>query len=126
MLTFYKDMKKTVVFYRTKKDECPVQEFLDSLPGKVAQKVLWVLNLLEELDTVPSSYFKKLVNTDEIWECRIQAGSNTYRILCFQENNSIVVLTHGFAKKTQKTPQSEIDRAEEYRKDYLRRKHERY
>jgi len=33
----------------------------------------------------------------------------------------VVVLTHGFIKKTQKTPKQEIERAEKYRLDYLRR-----
>ncbi|MBI4655065.1 MAG: type II toxin-antitoxin system RelE/ParE family toxin [Nitrospirae bacterium] len=105
---------------------CPIQNFLDSLPSKVAQKVTWVLNLLEDLDLVPSSYFKKLVGTEEIWECRIQFGSNTYRIFCFFSDNSVVVLTHGFIKKSQKTPKSEIEKAESYRKDFLKRrsKHE--
>jgi hypothetical protein len=58
----------------------PVQESIDSLPGKIAQKIVWVLKLLEDLEMVPSSYFKKLVGTEEIWECRIQFGSNAYRI----------------------------------------------
>ena len=95
-----------------------MQGFLDSLPGKVAQKIVWVLKLLEDLDVVPSSYFKKLVGTDEIWECRIQFGSNAYRLLCFFLDRSIVVLTHGFVKKSQKTPVREIERAEAYRRDF--------
>ena len=61
-------MVKTVVFYKTADGKCPIQDFLDSLPGKAAQKVTWVLNLLEDLDIVPSSYFKKLVGTEEIWD----------------------------------------------------------
>ena len=116
---------KTVIFYRTVDGKCPVQEFLESLSGKVAQKVTWVLSLIEDLDVVPSTYFKKLVNSDEIWECRIQLGSNAYRIFCFFDGNSVVVLTHGLIKKTQKTPQREIDRAEAYRRDYLQRRPKR-
>ena len=84
-----------------------------------------VLNLIEDLDIVPSPYFKKLVSTEEIWECRIQVGSNAYRIFCFFDGNSVVVLTHGLIKKTQKTPQQEIDRAEAYRRDYLQRRTKR-
>lgn len=115
-------MKRTIAFYKTADGKCPVQDFLDSLSGKVAQKVTWVLNLLEDLDVVPSSYFKKLVGTEEIWECRIQFGSNAYRIFCFFADNSEVMLTHGFIKKSQKTPKSEIDRAEAYRRDFLNRR----
>lgn len=119
-------MGKTVIFYRTADGKCPIQDFIDSLSGKVAQKVTWVLNLLEDLDIVPSTYFKKLVGTEDIWECRIKFGSNAYRIFCFFVDNSIVVLTHGFIKKTQKTHRSQIKKAEAYRKDFLkrRRKHE--
>ncbi len=119
-------MERSVIFYRTTNGKCPIQDFLDSLSGKVAQKVTWVLKLLEDLDTVPSTYFKKLTGTEEIWECRVTFGSNAYRIFCFFAGNSVVVLTHGFAKKSQKTPKAEIEKAESYRKDYLlrRKKHE--
>ncbi len=115
-------MGRTVAFYRTAEGKCPVQDFLDSLPGEAAQKVAWVLSLLEDLDVVPSSYFKKLVGTEEIWECRIRLGSNAYRIFCFFVDNSVVVLTHGFAKKSQKAPRAEIARAEAYRRDFLKRR----
>ena len=98
-----------------------MQEFLDSMSGKAAQKIVWVLRLLEEMDTLPASYFKKLAGTEGIWECRIQFGSNAYRIFCFFLN-STVVLTHGFVKKSQKTPAREIDRAEAYRRDFFRRR----
>jgi len=114
-------VNRTVIFYRTVDGKCPVQEFIDSLPGKVAQKIVWVLKLLEDLEIVPSSYFKKLVGTEEIWECRIQFGSNTYRIFCFFIDNS-VILIHGFVKKSQKTPAGEIERAEAYRRDFFKRR----
>ena len=115
-------MGKTVIFYRTADGECPVQEFLDSLSGKAAQKVTWVLNLIEDLDIVPSTYFKKLTGAEEIWECRMQLGSDAYRIFCFFAGHSVVVLTHGLIKKTQKTPQKQIERAAAYRRDYLQRR----
>jgi phage-related protein len=91
------------------------------LPGRVTQKIVWVLRLLEDMDIVPASYFKKLAGTEDIWECRIQFGSNAYRIFCFFLNNS-VLLTHGFVKKSQKTPAGEIERAEAYRRDFFKRK----
>ncbi|MHB1680841.1 MAG: type II toxin-antitoxin system RelE/ParE family toxin [bacterium] len=114
-------MRRTVIFYKTQEGRCPVKEFLDSLGGKVAQKIVWVLNLLEDLDNIPSLYFKKLTGSDGIWECRIKYGSNIYRIFCFMLDNSSVVLTHGFIKKTQKTPASEIERAEKYKSDFIKR-----
>lgn len=115
-------MRRTIIFYETADRKCPVRDFFDSLSGKTAQKVTWVLKLLEDLDTIPSTYFKKLVGSEEIWECRIQFGSNAYRIFCFFMANSVVVLTHGLTKKSQKTPKNEIEKAEAYRRDFLKRR----
>ena len=71
---------------------------------------------------MPTTYLKKLVNTDDIWEVRVQISGNIFRLLGFFENDSLVVLNHGFQKKTQKTPSKEINVAERRKKDYLRRK----
>jgi len=51
---------------------------------------------------VPVQYFKKLVNTDDIWEVRVQVGNNIFRILGFLDDERLVVLNHAFQKKTQK------------------------
>jgi phage-related protein len=51
----------------------------------------------------------------------VQLGSNAYRFLAFFSKNSVIVLTHGFSKKSQKTPRNEIERAEAYKKDSMRR-----
>ncbi len=115
-------MIRTVKFYKASDGYCPVQEFIESLSGKAAQKVTWTLALLEELDVLPSTYFKKLVDSDGIWEVRISSGSNIYRFFCFFTGNAVVILTHGLVKKTQKTPPSEIVRAEAYKQDYLSRR----
>lgn len=113
---------KTVNFYTTEDGKCPVTDFLDSLTSKQAQKVTWVLQLVEELDIIPVTYLKKLVNTEEIWEVRAQAGNNIFRLLGFFDGDNLVVLNHGFQKKTQKTPSKDIKLAEQRRKDYLLRK----
>jgi hypothetical protein len=49
-------MGRRIVFYRTKDGRCPVEEFLDRLPSKDAQKVAWVLRLIEDLDRIPAQY----------------------------------------------------------------------
>jgi len=114
-------MRREILLYTTIDGRCPVKEFLDSLPKKVFQKISWVLNLISEIAIIPTLYFKKLKDTDNIWECRIKSGSDIYRIFCFFHKDSIIVLTHGFMKKTQKTPRNEINRAEEYKRDFERR-----
>lgn len=113
---------REVIFYMTASGKCPVEEFLDSLTGKQADKVTWTLSLVEELQIVPKQYFKKLIGTDNIWEVRVELGTDIFRLLGFFDSGSIVILTNGFAKKTQKTPLNEIVVAEERKKDYLTRK----
>jgi len=68
-----------VEFLRTSDGKCPVEDFLDDLSAKDAQKVLWVLRLIENVERVPATYLKKLVGTEEIWEVRIQVTRQTYR-----------------------------------------------
>lgn len=113
---------RTVNFYRTESGACPIEEFLDSLSGKQAQKVIWVLRLIEELDIVPSQYLKKLVNTEDIWEVRVQFGGNIFRLLGFFEGSTLLILANGFAKKSQKTPRQEINLATQRKSEYLSRK----
>lgn len=113
---------REIEFYRTDIGKCPIEEFLDSLTGKQAQKIAWVLQLIEELDIVPQTYLKKLVNSDGIWEVRVQVSGNIFRLFGFFVDDNLVVLNHGFQKKTQKTRSKEIKIAESRKKDYLRRK----
>ena len=114
-------MEREIILYITQDGKCPVKEFLDSLPRKIFQKISWVLQLISEIDRIPTTYLKKLKDTDNIWECRIKFGSDICRLFCFFHNGSIIVLTHGFMKKSQKIPKSEIGRAEQYKRDYERR-----
>ena len=113
-------MRREVFFYRTETGDCPVEDFLDSLPSKVAQKVTWVLKVIEELERIPKNYFKKLEST-EIYECRITFAGDIYRILGFFHGGNFVVLTNGFQKKTQKTPKEEIELCIKRMKEFLTR-----
>jgi len=114
---------REIIFYRTESDKCPVKEFLDSLNGRQAQKVVWVLKLIEELIAVPKQYFKKLIDSDELWEIRVQFEGNIFRILGFFDGRNVLILNHGFRKKSQKTPQREIELSKQRKKDYFRSKH---
>ena len=113
---------REIQFYRTAGGECPVEEFLDSLGPKQAQKVAWTLQLVRELPMVPKQYFKKLDGPDDLWEVRAEFGGDAFRLLGFWDAGSLVVLTNGFAKKTQKTPAREIELAEQRKRDHLNRK----
>ena len=112
---------REILFYKTESGECPIEDFLNSLDGKQAQKVAWVMQVVEALDKVPTTYLKKLTNTDDIWEIRVQIGGNIFRFLGFFDKGKFIVLTNGFQKKTQKTPKSEILLSEQRKQDYLAR-----
>ena len=114
---------KTIHFYRSASGHCPVEEFLDTLTDKQAQKATWTLQLIEDLPVVPAQYFKKLINTDDIWEVRVSSGNTIFRLLGFFEGDDAVILNHAFTKKTQKTPKKHIVLAEKRKADYLNRKY---
>ena len=113
---------REIIFYKTESGESPIEKFLDALSAKETKKVTWVLQIVETMNIVPVQYFKKLDGTDEIWEVRIDFGGNTFRLFGFFDKGDLIILTNGFAKKTQKVPASEINLAEQRKKDYLNRK----
>ncbi len=115
-------MNRTIIYYKKENGKSPVKEYIDSLDLKSQEKILWTLRLLKEIDFLKEPYFKKMQNTDDIWECRIKQGSNAYRLFFFFDKGTIIILTNGFSKKTQKTPPSEIEIAEKYKTDYYKRK----
>ena len=116
---------REIHFYRNASGDCPVEEFLDQLGPKQVQKIAWVLRLVKELLLVPRQYFKKLESTDDLWEVRTEFGGDAFRLLGFWDTGRLIILTNGFAKKTQKTPQREIELAAQRKLDYLNRKAKR-
>ncbi|MEX0856714.1 MAG: type II toxin-antitoxin system RelE/ParE family toxin [Balneolaceae bacterium] len=103
---------RVIKFYRTETGNCPVEEFLQSLSDKQSKKVAWTLRVVRDLEQVPTQYLKKLKSTDDIWEVRATLGNNTFRLLGFFDGPKLIVLTSGFAKKTNKVPKQEIETAE--------------
>lgn len=96
-------------------------QFIESLPEKVQDKIAY--NISKSRYFMDKDLFKKLEGT-EIWEFRTQYQRMTYRLLAFwdSEIKSLVVATHGFIKKTQKTPEQEKSKAEALRKQYFDQK----
>lgn len=87
------------------------EDFLQSQPEKVQNKIFKIIESIETLERVPSNYLKFIVGTDGLYEARIQLGSNIWRVFCFFDGDKLVVLMNGFQKKTQKTPKIEIEKA---------------
>ena len=113
---------KQIAFYKALSGRSPVEAFLETLSDKQFTKIAWVLKLVRQMDSVPVNYFKKLVNTDDLWEIRVDFGRDTFRLLGFFDGKELIVLTNSFQKKSQKTPLKEIRLAESRKSDYLRRK----
>jgi phage-related protein len=94
-------------------------QFLTELAPKVREKILYTIKLAQLKQD--RDLFKKL--TDSIWEFRTQLGGNSYRMLAFwdktRSSDTLVVATHGFVKKSEKTPKGEIRKAEKSRERYF-------
>ena len=82
----------------------------------------WVLRLVRDLKDIPTTYFKKLININDIWEVKVQMGRNIFRFLGFYDGPQLIILTNGFQKKSQKTPKRKIELAKNRKKSYLKRR----
>ncbi|NQX80479.1 MAG: type II toxin-antitoxin system RelE/ParE family toxin [Flavobacteriaceae bacterium] len=105
--------KRRLYFYKSY-----FEKFFDSQTDKVKKKIIWTLRVIEEIDRVPEIYMKHLTNTIGIYEIRVQVGNNIFRIFCFFDLDNIIVIGHGFQKKTQKTPNKQIEKAKQIKKEY--------
>jgi phage-related protein len=94
-------------------------EFIDSLDQKVKDKIIYNINKARFSND--NELFKKL--NDEIWEFRTLFNKTHYRLFAFWDkselSNTVVISTHGLIKKTDKTPKSDLDKAERLRKLYF-------
>lgn len=104
---------RQVVFYQDYFE----QFFLLQKP-KVKEKILWTLELIEDLLMVPETYLKHIENANGLYEVRVQSSSNIFRIFCFFDEDWVVVIINGFQKKQQKTPAKEIGKALKIKEAY--------
>ena len=97
----------------------PAKVFLDDLDDKTREKILF--NIWKSRDINDPELFKKL--SGDIWEFRTRFKSRQIRLLAFWDEfgskRTLVIATHGFIKKTQKTPIREIEKAIQLRREYL-------
>ena len=98
------------------------QNFIESLPQAVSYKIFYNIKRVVGGER-NKELFKKLENT-EIWEFRTLYNKVAYRLFAFWDNDeeTLVIATHGIIKKTQKTPRKEIVKAETIRKEYFKNK----
>jgi phage-related protein len=106
-----------IEYFQTVNGHKPVKEFIDDQDVKMQAKIFRQLQLLKEFGPKLGEPFSSMV-AKGIFEMRIQQSNNITRIFHFFVRNQRIVLTHGFTKKTQKTPYFEISRAIKYRAEY--------
>jgi phage-related protein len=104
---------RTLVFFKSY-----FKEFFRAQDKKVQGKILWTLKVIEQLERIPHTYLKHMEGTDGLYEIRVQSGSDIFRIFCFFDKGNLVVLCHGFQKKSQQTPRKEIERALRIKQEY--------
>lgn len=100
-ILFYKDY--FISFYR-------------SLDGGAQKKLDYVLGMLKIQERISEKFVKFI--RDGIYEIRASYDGNIYRAFFIFDEGNIVMLFNGFQKKTQKTPESEINKALELKKEY--------
>lgn len=91
-------------------------DFMESLTEKEQEKVQYGLLLLKTQDRL-SKKFVKFIKED-LYELRTEYNGNIYRVFFIFDEGNIVVLFHGFQKKTQETPEKEIKKAIKIKKEY--------
>jgi phage-related protein len=95
------------------------REFLLELTEKSREKIIF--NIDKAKVKTDKELFKKLEG--EIWEFRTLYNKTYYRIFAFwdKEDNkqTLVLASHGIIKKTDKTPDKEIEKAERIRQKYF-------
>ena len=100
----------------------PAEDFLEVLDQGSREKILF--NIWKSRTINDPSIFKKL--TGEIWEFRARSRGKQIRLLAFwdktKEKPILVILTHGFVKRTNKVPRRELARAKKLRKQYFEHK----
>lgn len=109
-----------IKFYKDQAGKIPVRDFLDSLDVKMRQKMLRSIQALQDMGVSLRMPLSEALD-DGIFELRAKIGTNISRVMYFFVIGNRAVLTHGFVKKTQKTPPREIERAKKIRDDYMKR-----
>lgn len=107
-------MEKFEVLFLTE-----ARDFLLKLDNKSRTKIIF--NIDKAKTTTDNRLFKKLQG--EIWEFRTLYNKTHYRVFAFwdkeENNNTLILATHGVIKKTDKTPIKEIEKAEKIRLEYF-------
>ena len=96
----------------TRNGKSPLFEYVANLRDKERAKVLKYIRFLREHEGYLDEPYSKHIK-GKIRELRVDFGPNHHRIFYFIFVGKKIILLHAFLKKTAKTPNSEIQKAEE-------------
>jgi len=109
-----------IEFYELPNGKKPVKTFLDSLEPNMRAKAVDNIAILAEFgNMLREPYVKNIGNG--LFELRIRFAGDITRIFYFFAKGKLIILTNGFVKKTQKTPDREKQMAIKYKAEYERR-----
>ena len=106
-----------VEYYKKSEGTYPAEEFILEQSLKMQARIFRSIELLEIKGNELREPYSKFLK-DGIFELRTQQGSDIARVLYFFVVGHKVILTNGFIKKTQKTPDEQIELAKKYKFDY--------
>lgn len=95
-------------------------DFIEQLSEGERRKIDYGLQLLKTQERL-STKFVKLIR-EGLSELRTEFNGNIYRVFFIFDDGQIVVLFNGFQKKTQKTPNTEIEKALKIKEQYYAEK----
>jgi len=95
------------------------QDFYLKVNDSVKDKIGYVFRVIKTVEMVSEKFLKHIEGTDGLYEIRVEAANNIYRIFCCFDKGNLVILFNAFQKKTQKTPKQEIELAQKLKKEYF-------
>lgn len=78
------------------------KEFYREQSPKVQNKIIKILDILENIECIPTKYLKHIEGTDGLYEMRITLGSDIFRVFCFFDKGRLVVFFPVFRKRRRK------------------------
>jgi phage-related protein len=98
-------MRLRVVFYKTDTGKEPVRDWLKSLPAQEKKTIGQEIKTVQFGWPLGMPIVRKLEK--DLWEVRSHLPNRIARVL-FTVDDGIMVLLHGFIKKSQKTPSRDL------------------
>ncbi len=98
------------------------KDFKRTVSQQVIDKFYEIFLYIMTMEVIPSIYFRSVEGVKGLFEIRVEEGGNIYRVFCCLDEGNLVILFNAFQKKSQKTPQSEIEKAKRIMKAYFQEK----